>query len=178
MLLGERVTLRAYEKEDLERARSFFNVLEIRENMVLEIIFPLKAEDEQKWYDGFSANTDKEYSFAITLNETGEYIGGCGVHNISGKNRNCMVGIFLGHDFLDQGYGSEALKILVAFCFNEINVIKVKLNVMSFNARAQRAYEKIGFSVEAIHKKEVYRRGEYHDSIRMVMFKEDFLKTL
>ena len=79
-------------------------------------------------------------------------------------------------DYWGKGYGSDALKVLIRFIFEEVNIYKIKLNVFSFNKRAISCYKKLGFKEEGILKDELYRNGKYFDIIPMALFKEDFIK--
>ena len=77
-------------------------------------------------------------------------------------------------DYWGRDYGSDALKVLIKFIFEEVNMDKIKLGVFSFNARAIACYKKIGFIEEGILKKELYRNGKYNDITLMALFKEDY----
>ena len=48
-----------------------------------------------------------------------------------------------------QGYGSEALRLLIDFAFSELNLRRVQFTVFSYNASAIHAYEKLGFRARA-----------------------------
>lgn len=87
------------------------------------------------------------------------------------------VGIFIGlKKFQNKGYGTDAMNILIDFIFKEMNINKIKLDVYEFNNKAIKCYEKCGFKKEAILKMELFRKGKFHDIIRMVLFKDDDLK--
>ena len=66
---------------------------------------------------------------------------------------------------------ARALRVLVNFCFHEINLNKVKLCVFSFNTCAIRCYERVGFKTEGVLRQEIYRKGKYHDTIVMGMLR-------
>ena len=114
------------------------------------------------------------YSFALEKLSDGEYIGRCSIIKIDWKNSVAEVGIFLGRPYWSQGYGTDAMRVLVRFIFNEMNMNKIKLHVFSFNERAKRVYEKIGFKVEGILRQELFREGRYHDVIVMGLLKSEW----
>lgn len=174
MLEGEKVRLRAYTKEDLPKARTYLNEKGVGDMMRGGILFPLRPDDEEKWYESLDANSDKQYGFAIESKEDKNYLGGCGVNGIDAKNRVAMVGLFLGKEHCGKGYGTDALRILVDFCFKEVNLNKVKLGVFSFNKRAIRCYENIGFKTEGVLRQEIYRQGRYHDTIIMSLLRSEW----
>lgn len=176
MYTGEKVKLREYRKEDVIMAQKYMNDPELKRLLTPRIPYLYTFEDEQKWYDNLSANKDI-YSFAIeTLNDN-NYIGGCGVNKIDWKNSVAEVGIFIGDkDCWGKGYGTDAMKVLIEFIFNQMNINKIKLNVYSFNGRAMKSYEKCGFVKEGTLRQELYRDGKYYDIIIMGLLKEDYIQ--
>ncbi|MGN0028037.1 GNAT family N-acetyltransferase [uncultured Clostridium sp.] len=175
MYRGKLVKLRAYREEDIERAVEFINDEETKKFLDTAIPFPITKWQEEEWIKSRKSNKDFTYDFAIEDLETGKYIGGCSINHCDVKNRNCTIGIMLGDkDYWGRGYGSDALKVLIKFIFEEVNMDKIKLGVFSFNARAIACYKKIGFIEEGILKKELYRNGKYNDITLMALFKEDY----
>lgn len=174
MYSGQVVKLRAYKEEDIEKATVYINDEEVKKLMDSTIPFPMTKWQEEEWIRSRKANTDFTYDFAIEDLKTGKYIGGCSINECDVKNRTCVVGIMIGDkEYWGKGYGSDALKVLIKFIFEEVNMNKIKLNVFSFNNRAIACYKKVGFKEEGILKKEIYRNGRYYDEIIMAMFKDD-----
>jgi len=63
--------------------------------------------------------------------------------------RSATVGITIGEKELwGQGYGTEALGLLVAFLFDYLNLRRVQLDTWSGNERAMRSFAKLGFREE------------------------------
>ena len=175
MYSGQLVKLRAYKEEDIEKATVYINDEEVKKLMDSTIPFPMTKWQEEEWIRSRKANTDFTYDFAIEDLKTGKYIGGCSINECDVKNRTCVVGIMIGDkEYWGKGYGSDALKVLIKFIFEEVNMNKIKLNVFSFNNRAIACYKKVGFKEEGILRKEIYRNGKYHDEIIMAIFNEDF----
>ena len=174
MLEGELVRLRAYRREDIDKVLRYINDPEVKKYLIPGIPFPLRKEDEEKWYQNLDAFSTKSYSFAIETLSDEEYIGGCGINNIDWKNSVAMVGIFLGRPHWNKGYGTDAMKVLVRFIFDEMNINKIKLGVYGFNKRAIRVYEKVGFKVEGVLREELYREGKYHDVYIMGLLRREW----
>ncbi|QTA37754.1 GNAT family N-acetyltransferase [Thermosipho ferrireducens] len=176
MLKGKLVRLRAYSKDDLEKVLEYINDSEVKKCLTPGIPFPFRKEDEEKWYQNLNPFSEKSYSFAIETLSDGEYIGGCGINNVYWKNSVATVGIFLGKPFWNKGYGTDAMRVLVNFIFNEMNINKVRLDVYSFNKRAIKSYEKVGFKVEGILREEIFREGKYHDIFVMGILRNEWKK--
>jgi len=174
VLEGKLVRLREYHKDDIPTLWKFVNDVEIRKNLISGIPYPWRFEEEEKWYEEQSAKGDL-YNFAIERKEDEKYIGGCGITKVDWKNSVATVGIFLGKKYLSQGYGSDAMRVLVKFIFDQMNIHKVILHAFSFNKRAIRSYEKVGFKVEGNLRKQIFRDGKYHDEVIMGLLKGELL---
>ena len=178
MYIGEKIRLREYRSDDIEIAQKFINDVEIKQMLHPGIPYLYTYKDEQKWFETISATNDV-YSFAIETLEGEEYIGGCGVNNVDWKNSVVEVGIFIGKkNLLGKGYGTDAMKVLVRFIFEQMNINKIKLKVFSFNERAIRSYEKCGFKKEGILRQEIFRNGKYHDDVVMGMLRDEHIFNL
>lgn len=179
MYKGKKVILRAYKNEDIEKACEFVNDFEVKRNLVLDIPFPTSLLEEKEWVENNKADKNGNYNFAIEDIDSGKYIGGCGVHRVNWLSRNCYIGIMIGDkDYWGKGYGQDAINTLLDFCFNQMNLHKVKLGVFSFNKRAIKCYEKCGFKVEGVLKEEIFRDGVYHDEYSMAIFREEYIKRV
>jgi RimJ/RimL family protein N-acetyltransferase len=176
LLEGKQVRLREYRKEDVVLAHKYINDFEVKRLLVPGIPFPMRLEEEEKWYDSQSAFKDT-YNFAIESLESGEYLGGCGINEVDWKNSVAVVGIFLGKPFWNKGFGSDAMRILLRFIFEQMNINKVNLNVYSFNERAISSYVKCGFKVEGRLRQRVYRDGKYHDEVIMGILRSEFKQS-
>lgn len=85
------------------------------------------------------------------------------------------VGIFIGDkNYWNKGYGTDAMRILIRFIFEQMNINKIKLNVYEFNPRAVRCYEKCGFKKEGTLRQEIFRDGKYYDQYIMSILREEY----
>ncbi len=64
-----------------------------------------------------------------------------------------------------QGYGREALSLLLRFAFDELNLRRLSLTVFSYNARAIRLYEGFGFQREGAFREFLVRDGQPYDML-------------
>ncbi len=176
MYEGEKIVLSENKKEYLELARQYVNDYDVAKSLVSGIPFPLRVEDEQKFYDKIDAFSSGKYNFAILKKDDLQYIGGCGINDVNWKNSYCEVGIFLGKPFWNKGYGTDAMKTLLNFIFNNMSLNKVKLSVFEFNKRAIKSYEKSGFKLEGKLRQELFRNGRFYDTYVMGILREEWEK--
>ena len=90
--------------------------------------------------------TANRYEFAIeTLN--GEHIGNCVYYNVDLRESKTEVGIMIGNrDYWNRGYGEEAINALLDYIFEKTNLQSVYLTTLVWNIRAQRCFQKCGFT--------------------------------
>lgn len=176
MFTGKLVKLRAYENGDVEKAQAFVNDPELKYLLMPGVPYPITLADEKNFIEGISAFKET-YSFAIETLE-GEYIGGCGLNNVDWKNRVGTVGIFIGEKkYWGKGYGTDAMKVLIGFIFDEMNLNRIVLNVYSFNERAIKSYEKCGFVKEGVLREALFKSGKYHDEVVMGLLANEYRAT-
>ena len=73
-----------------------------------------------------------------------------------------------------KGVGTRALKLWINHLFNKLPLVRVGLTTWSGNERMVRAAQKLGMQMEARIRKVRYYNGEYYDSIRMGMLREEW----
>ena len=164
MFAGKLVRLRAITREDLPRYVRWIADPEVIR--FLNFFRPIPLEAEERWFESLIGD-ESQHVFSIETLE-GQHIGGTGLHSIHWRYRHAEVGIFIGEkEYWGSGYGSEALRLMLAFAFGQLNLNRVYLHVQADNERAVRAYRKCGFVQEGLLRQAVYKDGEYSDVLLM-----------
>ena len=128
-------------------------------------------ESEKEW---LKENQNK-YNFAIVLKESDKLIGNISLIEVDLVHRNAVLGIFIGDDSnRGKGYGKEAIKLLLEYGFNNLNLNNIMLSVYSFNKRAIKVYESLGFKKFGTRHKSHYFKGKFYDEIQMEILKEEY----
>ena len=109
-----------------------------------------------------SFNDDNKH-FAIVDNSNDEYLGTISLKNIDNKNRNAEYAISTRRIARGKGINMLASNLIINYGFNELNLNKIYLNVLSKNERAIKFYKKIGFKHEGTFKQHLYMYSEYYD---------------
>jgi RimJ/RimL family protein N-acetyltransferase len=84
------------------------------------------------------------------------------------------ISIWVGQGYRDEGKGTEALRLALRYAFGELKLHKVYLRVLAYNARAIRAYQKVGFRPEGTLREEMRIDGRWHDLIYMGVLTHEF----
>jgi RimJ/RimL family protein N-acetyltransferase len=114
-------------------------------------------------------------SFAIHLRDDDEPVGVISLMNISDANESADLSVIVGHpDDRHQGYGTEAIGMLLRYAFEDLGLNRVGLSAFDFNGGAISAYEKLGFVVEGRYRQAIKRHSGFHDAILMSILKDEW----
>ncbi len=164
MIYGEHLRLRGVERSDIPRFYEWLNDPEVTDGLALYL--PLSMTDEEKWFEKIAQADQAEKPLAIDLKdgEGWRLIGNSGFFGIEWQNCSAEFGIFIGDKSAwNQGYGTEAVELILKHGFETLNLHRIYLRVYSTNPRARRSYEKAGFVTEGTLREAVYRHGKYAD---------------
>ncbi|WP_163195854.1 GNAT family N-acetyltransferase [Clostridium thermarum] len=169
------------------------NVLRLKgNNMELKILTPEDAEDMTDYYirnktylqDFEPAREEtfyttevqkrilmesyKQYLNGIALSfgiyKDNKLIGKIQLSNIvMGIFRNGIVGYSIDKDFQGKGYMKEALKLVLEYAFNEMDLHRIEASTLVDNIKSQRVLLSCGFKEVGINKEYLFINGAWRD---------------
>lgn len=130
---------------------------------------PTSIDEQKKWMDQMIDNSGKTKRFIIQLKD--KPIGFIGLYDIHDIHRVCSLGLYIGEkQEWGKGYASKAYKTIEEFAKNNLNIRKIKLEVVEDNKNAVLMYEKLGFKQCGKLIQERYIEGNYRNLIIMEKF--------
>ena len=174
MLEGTLVNLRAPELTDLERDFTWMNDGEV--TRFLNARYPMSLAAEEVWLRELVTKrmSHEHVTFAIETKD-GRHIGNTDLMDVSAENRCATLGIMIGDKaYWSKGYGTDAMRTLLRFGFEEMNLHRIQLTVDARNGRAQACYRKCGFVEEARLRQHRFTEGEFHDTLWMGVLREEW----
>ncbi|MEN4011674.1 MAG: GNAT family protein [Chloroflexota bacterium] len=175
MITVEDMRFRAAEREDIPRFVRWLNDPEVRQNLLLYA--PMSLHEEEEWFNGLLKRPKDERPMVIEVNTPDGWqpIGNIGLHNIEWRIRSAEVGLFIGEKtYWGHGFGSRALRMMVDYAFNTLNLNRIFLHVFETNARGIRAYQKVGFVEEGRLRQDMYKDGRYIDVLMMSILRQEW----
>jgi RimJ/RimL family protein N-acetyltransferase len=171
MIAGEHVILRAFERDDAERCYRWMNDPNIVRT--LKSRYPIAFQNEIQWLESAMHGNASERHFAIERKDDRTHIGNASIHEIEWVSRVGVIGLFIGEPTAwNRGFGSDAIRTLVRFAFDEMNLQKLRIHVFDYNDRAKHVLETQGFVQEGRLRREFYRDGTYHDIVIYSTFRD------
>lgn len=126
--------------------------------------YPHPEASHRKWWaDRLAGDSTRDFAIRL-LDEKSTLIGTISLCQIDSTNRVAEMGMEISDPGLwGKGYGTEAVRLLLRFAFDDMNLHRVHLGVFAFNDRAISCYERVGFVREGTHREYLQRSGKRHD---------------
>ena len=172
-LEGETVELRRHARENYGLYAKWYGDPEIW-HLTSWALSPLDRSAVEKLFEDRELSPIDD-SFAIHIKDDDEPVGVISLMNISDTNASAELSVIVGHpDDRHQGYGTEAIELLIRYAFEELGLNRVGLSAFDFNGEAISAYEKLGFAVEGRYRQAIKRNSGFHDAILMSILKNEW----
>ncbi|MDG4850637.1 GNAT family N-acetyltransferase [Peribacillus frigoritolerans] len=169
MIKGEKIYLRPILKKDIIFLNEWKNDEETYQYLGGGFM-PTSIDQQEKWMDSMIDTSGNNKRFIICDNQN-EPIGMVGLYDINWIHRTCEIGIYIGSKSAKgKGYGKEACELLEQFANENLNLRKIKLNVVSDNGAATHMWQSLGYEKIGEYKDERFIKGEYKCLILMEKF--------
>lgn len=174
VLATDRLRLRAVVESDAADIQRLANDIDVA-RMTAVIPHPYEDGVAEEWIA--SSRTDYETgrgsNFAITLRETAELIGVCGIGIAAAHDRG-EFGYWIGRPYWGNGYATEAARALVAHAFGDLGLNRLQAGAFTHNPASIRVLEKVGLREEGVRRQLLKRFGEYGDVVLFGLLREDY----
>ena len=164
VLRGERVLLRPGRPEDAQR------LLQIR-----------SQPEVTRWWGSVDIEEEVREEFigadeAFVIEANGKVVGAIQYHEENDPMyRHAGMDIYLTTSRHGEGLGTEALRVLARYLFEERGHHRLTIDPAADNAAAIRAYERVGFRrVGIMREYERAPEGAWRDGLLMDMLEEEF----
>jgi ribosomal-protein-alanine N-acetyltransferase len=172
LLETERLILRGLTSEDMDFLFRHFSQDEI--NLYSSSDNLKSMEETKEFYAKYIPPSPTRFRLGIVLKETNELIGTLGFHRFSKRDSCAEAGADLMRSHWGKGLMTEALKSLLEFGFNDMNLNRIEATANLKNARSIRLMERIGFQKEGVLRKKYFYKGQYHDDVVYSLLKEEW----
>jgi RimJ/RimL family protein N-acetyltransferase len=180
-LIGKRLYLRPIELDDAPRLVRWLNHPEVRRHLARQTPLNLIAEEAFLRKTSTSA-TDRVLLIVLRGGIVADLpadlpIGVIGLHGIGTPVGSCELGIAIGEPGRwGQGYGAEAIDLLLGHAFGDLALHRVALHVDADHARGITCYAKSGFVKEGTLRGHAFRDGQFVDTLSMSILAPEWLE--
>jgi len=155
------INIRNWETSDAERLSKIANNFAIAKWLTNKYPYPYSLDDA-KAFIAFANEAETPNVFAITLDD--EVIGAIGIHPQDDIwSKNAELGYWIAEDYWGQGIATLAIKELVVYGFNHLNLNRIFARPFGTNIGSRKALEKAGFRLEANLPKTIWKNDQWYD---------------
>ncbi|MDQ3855278.1 MAG: GNAT family N-acetyltransferase [Chloroflexota bacterium] len=124
--------------------------------------FPPSAEMAEGWLRK-AAESEKEVLWMICVE--GRVIGAIQIDTIDWHHRRGEIAFVIGErEHWGKGYGTEAVRLITRFAFEELNLEKLQGEAVADNLGSVRAMEKAGYGQYGLARRHFFQNGRWADS--------------
>lgn len=163
-IYGEKVLLRAIEPKDNGLLLELINDPNT-ERMLGGSSFPVSETAQAKWICDQMGRNDVLRCIVTDRQAPEVGLGTIILSDIDRKNGVAQVHLKLAASARGQGYGTEALNLVVDYAFHQLRLHCVYAHILSYNEASQKLFQKCGFQKEGILKNRVFKDGTYIDLV-------------
>ena len=171
----DRLTIREYSPDDVPAVLAYQ-----RDPRYLQYYaWPDRSQDDVKAFlktfiDWQEEEPRHRFQLAITLTETGELIGGCGVRRIPDNDWEAEIGYELTHEQWGNGYATEASRALLAFGFQKLGLHRISAGCVADNAASVAVLERLGMTLEARLREHTRFKDRWWDALLYGLLEDEW----
>ena len=118
---------------------------------------------------------DTGLRWGITLKDDGSIVGSCGFYKWEkDPHRKAEMGYDLAPAYWGRGIMREALQAIIQYGFDEMNLNRITVLVISYNDRSLRLVDRLGFVKEGVMRESAYFDGRFIDDVLLSLLKRDW----
>ncbi len=103
-------------------------------------------------------------------------IGRCGYNYWLRQDRRASIGYDLGYAYWGNGIMTEAVRAIVTFGFEQLDLNRVEADTDAENYGSMRVLEKVGFVREGLQRDQYFEWDEFHDLVLFALLRKDFMR--
>lgn len=157
---GRLTRLRALEPEDAPALREMINDGNM-EYLLGGWSFPVSQREQLAWMETLDDRGKTLLRCAVEEKASGRFAGVVMLTGIDYKNGTAEIHIkTVDGDLRNKGLGSDAIRALTGYAFDELRLMCVYALVNERNGASLRMFEKCGFAREGLLRSRLFKRGE------------------
>ena len=148
-------------------------------SMDRKLAMPLSVAQVKKKYEAIEKEVDETkrlFHFTIRAKEDNRLLGYVRIEWIEWTHGTGSLRLGIGDPLVrNQGYGSDALQLILRFAFMELNLYRLSILVGEDNPDAMRFFTRFGFIEEVRRRKAIHRDGQEWDLVHLGILRDEWL---
>lgn len=172
LLLGERIRLRALEPHDVETLYLWENDTAIWVASNTQTPFSRFVLEQYIASSHLDLHTNKQLRLMISTKE-GLDVGAIDLFDFDPQHQRAGIGILIAEKMdRGKGYASEALNLLIQYCFQQLHLHQLYVNVTVDNEESIHLFKKHQFTITGIKKDWIRVGDSFVDELLMQLVRK------
>jgi len=134
---------------------------------------PYTQEDAVRWINFVTMDS---FNLAFAIADEKELIGGIGAMSNQDVNRfTSEIGYWLAEPFWNKGIITKAVKTFCSYLFTNYDFNHLTASIYEGNDASIRVVKKVGFVLEGVMRKNVFKENRFLNQYIYGLLKEDFI---
>lgn len=174
---SSRLLLRWISEEEVDALYAIFSNPEVMRYWSTRALGDRNAASEllKEIHEGFRNRSLLKWGIARRLDDT--LVGTTTLYNLDFNNRRAEMGYALGRAHWGNGYMQEALKSLLTYAFEVLDLHRIEADVDPRNVASIRTLERLGFQREGYLRERWQVDGEIQDALFYGLLRPDWKKV-
>lgn len=173
-LAAERVALRSLDDDDVPDLFAVFSDAEVMRYWSSP---PLKSIADatallKEIHEGYRGR--HLFQWGISRATDGRVIGTCTLFHLDRRHRRGEIGFALGRRHWGKGLATEALRTLIVFAFERLDLHRLEADADPRNDRSLLLLERQGFQREGYLRERYHMEGEVQDAVLLGLLRSDW----
>lgn len=176
---SKRLTLKEYNKEDIDLFYSVFSNTE-----VMKYAFLQRYESKDDILPYFHKVLENNatfinrpvYEYGIYRSEDNKYIGHGDIEvYYQNEYGGCgEIGYFILPDFWGQGYATEIARLMLSISFKELKLHRISATCNAYNVSSENIMKKLGMVLEGESRKVRFKDGRWDNQLNYSILKDEW----
>jgi len=174
MLDTDRLHLRQFRMSDAPDVQDLAGVYEVAKGTLI-LPHPYPEGEAGRWIAGLQREVEAGtvVNFAIVLRADDRLIGSIGL-DIAAAHQQARMSYWLGQPYWNRGYCTEAVKAVLAYGFQQLQLHRIYAPHFLNNPASGRVLQKVGMIHEGRLREHYLRFGQYVDVELYGLLEQDF----
>lgn len=176
-IAGHRVILRAWERDDVRARWEADQTSDATEMRLRDWHEPPRSLAYREQEFETSVAEPDDHVVALIIEAEQRPVGDINLFEIDTRNRRASIGLSIWRpEDRNQGFGTDAMRAMLAWAFREYNLHRIDLSVDPANEAAIHVYERLGFVREGCRREAHWGGGKFVDDLIMGLLRRDFVE--
>lgn len=161
ILETDRLILRRMEKKDADDMFEYASDPNVTKYLTWDVHPSRRFSYNYLSYISTRYRAGEFFDWSLTLRDSGKMIGTCGFTRFNFDAQSGELGYVLNPKFWGQGIAAEAVRRVIRFGFDTLELHRIEARYMEENVNSRRVMEKSGMTFEGVFRDLMFVKGRF-----------------